>query len=1681
MNQEVTQVAAARRRKALLFGTASALVMCATVPSRGWAQLYTDYPSTYSGPVNYPNNDTQTGPTASGYTTSVLQPVNSDTTLSATIANGAVGTTGAGTSAITTANSLTASAGGNDTTNSVTGTTLPLPNLADNDPDGVVLLTDAENTATVATARIANSYLAQVLTVDNSSAVANVTNNTMASSVTLNQSTTTLSGQVPVNYVYNYDNYSGAYSAINSFYDTGPNSYYNTYGSILATTAQFNTGSGELAGSNAMVTESYAGEILTGADSTPVVLNTSPAVTGNTFSAGFTGNSATTALTISAGGAPTLAGSAALANTQQNAYDTGEGTNPSAIVKYSFIGLGVLPGSGEDASIGLTGAAAVTGNTITATAIGNQAVGAAGSTGNILTLAGGIGVAGTATDQNNEVYFYGATPESFNYGDIVVNNLQSNLFAPLDSEVKQSGIVAGLLGTVSGTASVSSNTITAQTVGSEAYNGLLAPGLGTPGTGSPLNGEFALTSLQSNQGSPITATIYQAGSVLLLEEIAGGTATANANTATATATGNSVINTVSLNASSLPSYSGNQASTFSERNPIYYSGGEDDFATSSDFGAYADVTLLSLQQNDASSPVTATNTNSLVGIGTAAITSGAVSVTNNTAAALATGNAATNSLTLTAASVLQSAALVSAQSSYGAVTATLTDPITGFGTVEGVEAGASLAVTGNLQRAIATGNNASNLLSVAGSSIAVSNQEGPAAIFYYEPDNTFPFGSGTPSDTEFANTNQTFAGFIATNDQATTAPVTASVTFANPYSADVLYVGGDGLATSTAINSTNAVVAAARGSTATTQLTLAPTDSLALYDGNTPNPLATYSPFAVVTSAQTLTDGTTVTASIAADTTNEPPYLPPVYTQIAGGVTSSTVAMAGNQIETLAEGNDATNGLTLSGTATIAEAPASTENGIPLGLMVPLLSGATTTITADAAFTVQNMQYAGTGGVTSLQANTGVETAIGGDILNSTVMIGGATPLLGNTVAATATANTASNALTLAASNLSASAGLQNFQVSTGPTLATLGTSAGSIPTPGSMNTVLAYSSNVDNTGEDSGPSQVNNISYQSYTGWLTSADPNSTQDGFALGYGGVYYKYVTNYSFPQSTPVEVDTQTSFVNTIPASPGSPGSPGFVALLDGNVTNATIGITNNTVNATATSNAAVNTVAVTSSISSSALTFNYGENLPIDGFTGPGSYLNPVYGATVLADAALQNIQILPGGSTTTAVANGSFWISNAAVAPVYTNAVLSVSDNTQQAVATGNQATNSLSLSPGITVPETTSVTASLLSVQAVTSTAEVPVSATSTMLISAPLAMTDSTLTLSGNSNTASAIANDVTNTLTVTGTTSLPGYHPETQIGYAQSITQSPEILAYGDYTLVNSQSITSGAVASTAITTLLNNDLYLDPATVAGTTVTVDSNTTVAQALGNRASNTLTLTAAGGTGATAAVANSQINGASITASATIDVTIGVGQSPGDQVGSTSNGSTYSVTNNTTQALATGNQVINALNASPAAYGTAAIQPGSNINPGGNPQSSATYTVLNSQYNYAPVTATVIGVSPALLPSISTINTGQGGYVVALNGTGSGNVVNMSGNTVTAQAIGNRATNNIVLAALNTGTASTSINSAQLNTGAITASISNVQIGASAPAGTVARVANNQLTASAFGNVVTNSLVTR
>jgi hypothetical protein len=1532
----------ASRRKAWLLGTASALVIGATLSSPAWAVVYP--PATYY--------DTVDGIVSTGYNQILGVQSNTDLALSATITNGVAGVVeGSKSSAITTMNSFIATAGGNDQTNTVTGMMLPLPNQALPATDGVAVLGDQTNTDVTATSRVANSYFAQEL-LSNSAGDSSVSDNTMSAATILNNSTTTIQGQVPLLYT----SAAPGSSVINGDVSSVDYDYY-AKASIIATTVQQNYDSGELAGSGAMVTESYVGELVQGAPSTASVLSGSPTVNANTLSAAFTGNAATTGVTLQAGGAPSFTGSAAVTNAQLNADDAGDSGNPSAIVKYSYVGIGLLPGSGEDASVRLTGSAAVDGNEILATAIGNRASGVANSLpiGNILTIAGGLGLSGVATFQETYGQIDNGEPQVEVDADAIVNNTQVNYRAPLDAETKQNGIFAGFAAVNGGTVSVSTNTIEAQAVGNEVYNALLAPGLGTPDTGSPLDGLFALSNLQWNAHSAITATQYEAAIGILSFPTVDATLTENANAFDASALGNSATNAISLNSSDLVSATLDDAEVYAFRS---------DNGKNIEFEPYGDVVIESLQANQSGSPVTAINDLPVAGIvaGLIGVTHGStLSLTNTTSVALAEGNAVSNSLGLTASTINTSAALLNSQSSYSAVKARVYDPM------DGIFADLSdsvLALTGNLEQAVATGNLASNALTAAGSSISVSNEGGPASAVQYIPGVNFPFD-------EYDAGQTTFAGFVAYNDQATAAKVSAGLTFSLPG----LTLGTLGNVAGSSMNlSDNIMAAAAFANQANTQLTIAPTNSLSVYLGGGGEDIV-YSPFASLTSVQTLADGTNVNATIKY-TDTLPPVLPgvPILTTIGGTLIGSTLTTAGNQIQTQAEGNNATNILTLSGTATVAE-PAGSQSA---GLLIPGISGedpAYTTVTADAAFALNNLQYAGTGKISAHQTGTVIEDEIGGNINTSTVEIGGDTVSLANVIITTAAANFAANTLTLNASNLSASAGLLNFQVSEGQTTATL----------------------------------------------------------------------------------------------------KGPVGFEIALDGSVINSTLGIDGNQIEAGATGNAAVNTVSSTAAISSSSLTYSADY---LSFFTGAGAFNNAGVGSVVVADLGLLNSQTLGSTAGVLATADGVFTIVSGALPGTgMIGSAASISDNAQLVTATGNQATNSLMLAPGITPDSTTPQTASLLSLQSVTAP---KIAAYSDMTISTPITMHESSLTISGNSDDASAVANQAVNTVTINGSNFLPSFQPDNQIGYAQNYNGGLTLYGYGDYSVFNVQTASGGAVRSEATMVAGNSDLGLDAAAISSSSVTFDSNTLVAQALANNAANELSLTAAGLSQAFATVASDQVNGDAVRATATINVAYALGQFTAAPV--PVNHTTFAVTNNTTQALATGNQVSNALNVSPTAYGVQGTNPFAMYNPGtGNVQAAATYTVLNSQDNSGRVQATVYGQSPALdLNGIISTGPDQGGYGVALGNTGSGNTANVSGNSVTGQAIGNRASNMLTLVALNTGSASSAINNVQVNTGSVTASVNNVTFGVAANTGTVAHVANNQITASAFGNVATNAIVT-
>lgn len=104
---------------------------------------------------------------------------------------------------------------------------------------------------------------------------------------------------------------------------------------------------------------------------------------------------------------------------------------------------------------------------------------------------------------------------------------------------------------------------------------------------------------------------------------------------------------------------------------------------------------------------------------------------------------------------------------------------------------------------------------------------------------------------------------------------------------------------------------------------------------------------------------------------------------------------------------------------------------------------------------------------------------------------------------------------------------------------------------------------------------------------------------------------------------------------------------------------------------------------------------------------------------------------------------------------------------------------------------------------------------------------------------------------------------------------------------------------------------------------------------------------------------------------------------------------------------------------------------------------------------------------------------------YVVALNGATNSalnSTIGVGGNTVSAAAYGNTATNTLTLAAVNTGMPTAGIGSWQSNTAGVTASVTTVTYGIGPASGAITGsslgVTGNAITATAVGNNAINTL---
>jgi hypothetical protein len=1707
--------------------------------------------------------------------------------VTATVLNATVGTTSVGTpgvpnpvAAATAGNLVGATATGNSFANAIQLLT-PLP------VDNAATLGVSSNTGVI-NANVVNARLLQESAVLQSGSVVNV-DNTISASTTLNSGSSVVSGTASG---------SGTTQAGTSVltYPAGMQ-LFDAKGNIVVTSVQSATGGS----SGALVQGSLVDLVLTTHALSP--LTTQAALDRNTISAVLKANSATTTAEIDSGGAPAFAGSAVVANLQANGNGilavTHQAINAGSVV------MGIVSGAPGGSNV-LAGSLSVQGNRISSAATGNEALGAtAGTAGNRIVVDGvSVAGSGTAASAANNSTHNGVGSTSNVDADLAIVNSQGNLGATTFAQTTGAAILGGVQASQGAPVTVAGNSITANAAGNTASSAI-----STGGDAASFAGTAAVANQQANYQAPLTAFVTPSVIAAQTGELAGGgnngaAVKVSGNTVAATAQGNQTTQSLALAAGTVDLDNDNALLT----------GGA---ASNGRVSAGGAATLSNLQ-GLYDGGVAAINQGSQVWLtangGGAPVADSTLSLTLNRQEAVALGNGASNTLTLSGNAVGTGAGIASVQTAdaNSGVGAGLSSPEARIA-VSGDLRGGSAALTDNLQRAIAYGNSANNALGVTAGNVSATPAAGAASSV------TVDLASGLPFDNNAAALPTVRAAYGVLNDQSVAANINTAATGPNTLAVTVAgSVSGAGVA-----NDRNALVAATYGNDAASGVTL-----------NLNNVSGAGASVANVTNTQAVAgNGTNISARAEGGTV--------VRTAVTGTLSDSTVSSSGNTAQALAYGSRATGN-------TVA-VKGNTIDTAGFALAGATLTG--TTLNTNAAFSVQNAQ-SGQGTVSALRTGgPEVRTTVDGSIASSKV------DASGNTTVAGATSNSAVNGVSVDAVGVATTTAVQNLQLTSASVTSLTGLEAGSLANKDGVLVVLGGASLQDSkvgvdgniaTGSAAGNAAANRIdvkgnsvavgdglpiggaasiggvaaavadhalsNIQLVTGTTVSSKvaaafgvdtaPGATIDGSTLSVSNNAQSAkavantasnavslagtdvaarsallsaqgstaaVVSRSLTQAfAPASVSGSTVTIaknsntalgvindvsNTVAVTGGTSGAGGFgipAVVLQGPVPNASLvlgdqvlaniqsagglvtttadtalynedravpanaglsnssfAITGNATYAEASANRATNAasvgggaaqsakVAVLNAQDSSAavsasgnsvarLTLTGGNalagssatlqgnsntvaatgsaatnSIDVKGNTLSGGGLLPTAAAValpgslvlVLADQALANVQ--QGTGAVSATATGSVGIDTAALSSV-SGSTLDVSGNSQSAKAVGNTALNSVSLA-GANV----AARSALQSSQSGTA----PVTATSTLELFAPAASADSTVRLSGNSNTALAVTNDATHTLGVSAANTQP-------IGSSGSATLDAGAGLVSGRGRPRAVEPPGGRPAATVDSTA-STTIYNDDRAVAGTqglnngAVTVSGNSTFAEASANRATNTLTVASGATQGASAGIANVQQSAAGVTASATTAAGVTLaGALP-------LNGGSISIDGNTTAALARGNAATNVLESSGGSgYGLAATTGSSSV--GGMPLAlnvGASAAVLNSQVNTGAVSATSTG----------------GSYQVALNGAGagvSGGTVGVPGNTLAAQAVGNSAINRVTQTALNTGTPSAAIANYQVNTGAVTATVTSVNFGvgiSGAVGNGTLRTTGNQITASATGNASVSTISAR
>jgi len=493
------------------------------------------------------------------------------------------------------------------------------------------------------------------------------------------------------------------------------------------------------------------------------------------------------------------------------------------------------------------------------------------------------------------------------------------------------------------------------------------------------------------------------------------------------------------------------------------------------------------------------------------------------------------------------------------------------------------------------------------------------------------------------------------------------------------------------------------------------------------------------------------------------------------------------------------------------------------------------------------------GGSPAIPGSGGVTVASGGTITNSTITVDG------NTTRGTVTGNTATNRIAVEATNLSGSgtATTSTAADDTGPSLTA--TTIGSATADNALANVQSFSSELDTNVAGTFGIVSDLEEYDT----LNSTLSVSGNRMFATTQGNVVDNSIeltaTNATATGAalSSLQADADGALVSA--ASQMDAYAP---AAMEG----STLLLNDNRNEAVATVNSASNSIDVSATNMDS---ISDGANVSLLSSLTTSGFEN-----LATADVVIANSQAASGpvvANATSSVRNEDDFVDDGqgALVPFNTDGVLNssatVNNNVTLAQGTANRATNMLSLDGASALEVTGGVLNQQVSASSVTVNASM--NAGLTLLNDTGNVIDSSSVEVSGNGTSAQASGNTSTNALSATALNLTAGDSTA-----SASVNLNTGNIADGGasatYAVLNNQ-VNAGPVVASATATYTVRSTSGGGVALNNAMVGVAGNVIEASAVGNSATNSVTLSALNYGASTAAIGNEQLNTANITAS--------------------------------------------------------------------------------------------------------------------------------------------------------------------------------------------------------------------